>query len=348
MNAATDVRNQPCILPCAYACTESAVQQGMEAGAIDSRQVFCEQGYSGLQIVILSIIRSPHRVLSYRRIAQLVVSAYGLEATEGAVRGAVERLRRYELFVPKSVRRGQLRGNQYTLVTDPCPHIPPLHRQSTAIVQANMETGVQLRPRPPVSILKQTDRQKNLSVSSENREASTAILSLEKLTEGDILFHWPVLVQHGFGTDQIRQIITRLAQKNLGAERVMQGLAHAEWELANNCMCDKSGEPVASPLDWTFAILARQGYYPRPAGYCSPEERADLDAAEAARKRATAHQKRLNAEFEAWSVLLASDERRGILGAQNGPLPRPANEILRQHFLATVWPALQDKTVEQP
>ena len=64
----------------------------------------------------------------------------------------------------------------------------------------------------------------------------------------------------------------------------MQGLTHAEWELEHGAMRDKSGAPVASPVDWIFTSLSKNGYYRRPAGYVSPQEQAELDAAEEAKR----------------------------------------------------------------
>jgi hypothetical protein len=82
---------------------------------------------------------------------------------------------------------------------------------------------------------------------------------------------------------------------NTGPERITQGLTHAEWEFTAGKMRDKSGKPVTSPVNWVFAILAKQGYYPRPQGYISPQEQVELDAVEEAKRLTIARKARLEA-----------------------------------------------------
>lgn len=123
----TQARSQPRTLPCAQACTypatQGTAQLAMETGTEDrDRRAFCPRGYSGLQIAILSALRSPHEVLAYWQIARLVRAYYGLETTEGAARGVIERLARYKLFVRERAARGRLKGNRYVFKSDPCPH----------------------------------------------------------------------------------------------------------------------------------------------------------------------------------------------------------------------------------
>lgn len=341
-------RSQPHTLPCAQACTKSATQRathsGMEAATEDhSRRGFCPRGYSGLQIAILSALRSPHEVLAYWQIARLVREFHGLEATEGAVRGAIERLARYSLLVRERAARGQLKGNRYAFKNDPCPYIHPLPASMEPSTQAGAESGAQSAGNAAPSILEETDRKKNLSISSGESEARTALRLLEALTEEDIAFHWPMLARQGFGTDKIRQILGRLAQVNIGPEKVMQGLTHAEWDLAAGRMHDKSGNPISSPVSWVFKILAHQGYYPRPEGYRSPQEQAELDAAEELKRHTAAYEARQIAEADAWMARLTPGERSAILGPRNSPVQMPEEVLLRRHFREKVWPKLRDE-----
>jgi hypothetical protein len=155
-------------------------------------------------------------------------------------------------------------------------------------------------------------------------------------------FHWPRLAKAGFGTCQIRQIIDWLGQVNIGLENVRQGLTHAEWELEAGNMRDKSGQQVSKPVDWVFAILAKQGYYRKPEGYVSPSEQAELDAAEEAKKIASAHEEHLRAECDAWVIRLSPEERLAIQGGQSGPARIPGDVALRNHFRAVVWPKIQN------
>jgi len=153
--------------------------------------------------------------------------------------------------------------------------------------------------------LKERDR-KNLSISLETVQTS-----------------WPTLARAGFGLEQLEQIQAALAQLGKSADRIIQGLDHAEWELAAGKMCDKAGQPVVDPCAWVFRSLASQGYYRRPAGYLSAEEQAEIDAKVRAeemeraltRARESARQER----FRAWEQGLSWDERKKALEGRRGP-----------------------------
>lgn len=339
MQSATEAWTQPRSLPCSQPCTDAATKSDTKSRTQDKkRRLSCPRGYSGLQIAILSVLRSPHVVLSYWQIARLVQSSFGLDATEGAVRGAIERLAPYKLLVRERAARGRLKGNRYAFNYDPCQYILPLSRTMESATQsATQSSGYS--DHAELSNLEEIDR-KSLSVSSEEAETLKAARLLESLSDNDIAFHWPKLAEHGFGTDQIRQILARLAQVNTGPERVMQGLTHAEWELEKGRMRDKSGNQVSSPVRWVFKILAHQGYYPRPEGYRSPEEQAELDATTEQERCTAAAKARQAAEAEAWIARLTPEERKAILGPQNGAVRIPETVFLRSHFRTEVWPTL--------
>ena len=192
------------------------------------------------------------------------------------------------------------------------------------------------------SILEEIDRKNTLSISSEERERNR----LEALTETDIAFHWPKLAGNGLGTHQIRQIIQRLEQKNLPLSNVLQGLEHAEWELERGLMQDKDGKAVSLPANWVFSILSKQGYYPRPVGYVSPQEQAERDAAEERKRFATAQEERLKVECDAWIAGLSEDERRAIVGDDSDKCRMPDGVALRNHFRTQVWSGLQNRGAE--
>ena len=339
VQSATEAWTQPRSLPCSQPCTDTATKSGTKSRTQDKRRrLSCPRGYSGLQIAILSVLRSPHVVLSYWQIARLVQSSFGQDATEGAVRGAIERLAPYKLLVRERAARGRLKGNRYAFNYDPCQFIMPLSSTMESVTQSTMQSTGYAAPAAS-SILVEIDRN-TLSVSSDEEKMQTAASLLESLSDDDIAFHWPKLTEHGFGTDQIRQILARLGQVNAGPERVMQGLTHAEWELEKGRMRDKSGNQVLSPVRWVFKILAHQGYYPRPEGYRSPEEQAELDAATELERCATAAIARQAAEAEAWIAKLTPEERKAILGPQNGAVRIPETVSLRSHFRTEVWPTL--------
>lgn len=121
----------------------------------------------------------------------------------------------------------------------------------------------------------------------------------------------------------------------------MQGLTHAEWELNAGRMRDKSGNPITSPVSWVFKILATQGYYPRPEGYRSPQEQAELDTAEEIKQQTAAYETRQTAEAEAWIARLSPEERSAILGPPGSAMRIPDEVILRRHFRSKIWPRMQ-------
>lgn len=120
--------------------------------------------------------------------------------------------------------------------------------------------------------------------------------------------------------------------------------------MAHGTRKDSKGNPIEKPANWVFETLARQGYYPRPTGYISPQEQAERDATEEKARLAAAHKARMEAEYEAWAVQLAPDERKRIIQerspAGQGALRMPERVALRAYFRAEVWPEAQRR--EQP
>lgn len=309
-----DLRGQPCRIACSLACMQSGMAKGVREGTLlPTKAGRCGCGFSDLQINVLSILKARHEVISYWQIARLIQDFFDQQTTEGAVRGALARLYQQGFLIRQRASRAHLKGNRYAFNADPCRHIKPY----TDLVQSGMESGVQEDAQsgentaPP--FLEEKIERTNLSISSEEDERTR----LEALSETDIAFHWPKLAGSGFGTHQIRQIFQRLEQKSLPLSNVLRGLDHAEWELEHGQMKDKDGQAVALPTNWVFQILAKQGYYPRPVGYVSPQELAELDASEERRRISAAQEERLKAEYDAWIVELSPDERSLILGTQN-------------------------------
>ena len=314
----------------------SAKEYVMEKGMEHRQQ--CTQGFSALQINILSVIKAHQEVLPYWQIAQLVDRHFGGNPTEGAVRGALERMFPRDFLLRSRASRGRLKGNRYALAQDPCQHIPPC----TFIMKSGAEYAAYRSSTPAASFLSEEIDRKNLSVSSQSTEPEHR---LEELTEEDISFHWPTLARGGFGTAQIRQICQRLHKIAIPTTRILQGLAHAEWEMSHGTRKDAKGNPIEKPANWVFETLARQGYYPRPAGYISPQEQAERDAAEEQTRFAAAHAARMDAEYEAWAVQLSPQERERIIEERHpvsvGGLRMPERQVLRGYFRAEVWPELQ-------
>ncbi len=161
------------------------------------------------------------------------------------------------------------------------------------------------------------------SVPSLDRKIENLSISLEAIRTA-----WPHLARAGFGPEQVEQIVATLAQLGKPADRIVQGLDHAEWELAAGKMLDKEGRAVADPCAWVFRCLAGQGYYRRPAGFVSAQEQAERDAAEEAKALAKAREETREARFQAWRRGLTSEERETVLAGRQGP---------EEAWLKNVW-----------
>ena len=224
-------------------------------------------------------------------------------------------------------------------------------------MQSTIQSAMQSEAQPDVhsaingplsSLIDKIDR-KDLSISYEKTAKQC---NLQLLDEEALAFHWPELAKQGFGMEQIRQILMRLEQINVKPDSVVSGLNHAEWALENGCMKDAKdakGEPVGNPVNWVFSILARQGYYPRPPGYVSPEEKMEQDAAIEAERLMKARQARFLSEYTLWLAGLSLEERESIAPEKDtSALPPevrmiPAQVRLELYFKEHVWPGLQQK-----
>lgn len=261
-----------------------------------------------------------------------------MQQSAESVRGAVNRLAARGFLRHQQARDGTIRGLRFTIIEERlCSYLLQPQTGSRSANHSDARPGCSAAP----SILEEIDRKKNLSVSSENEEEEKSTRLLEALTEEDMAFHWPEIARKGFGTDQVRQIISRLAQVNIGTSRIMQGLTHAEWELSEGKMRDKSGNPVSNPVSWVFKILATQGYYPRPESYCSPQQQAEQDAAEELKRQNITYEARQAAEAEAWIVRLTPEERNAIIGPSGNAMRIPDDVALRNHFRSKIWPKMQ-------
>lgn len=328
------------MLACGMACVRSGALPDMQGDThADPRYslqgTFCSHGLSALQINVLALIqRAEARVTPYGRIARQLAQEFDMQRSAESIRGIVNRLAARGFIRRKQARDGTIRGVRFTTIDALiCPHITGNRPDVQGSIQAEAQSEQSTGP----SILEEKIDRKNLSISSEKDENSNATRRLEALAEDDIAHHWPNLARAGFGTCQIRQIIGRLAQVNIGAEKVMQGLTHAEWELETDTMRDKSGVPVGSPVNWVFSSLTRNGYYRRPTGYVSPQEQAELDATEEAKRLADAREARNEAAFDAWLADLLPEERASITAPSNSQFPMPEDTALRLHFKKHVW-----------
>ena len=342
MDSRSPARSLLCTLPCSRACMHSFTQSAMGSGTksdtkSSARLARCPQGFSEVQIAILSVLKGHPHVIAYWQLAAIINSCYGISVTEGVARGALERLYPRGYLVRNRAANGKAQGNRYAFAADPCPHITPYLQGKESGTGSDMETS---GSEPSSILLEKIDRKKlSISFEEDDDNAHSARL-LEKLSEDDLAHHWPSLSKVGFGTFQIRQILERLAQASISTKNVLQGLTHAEWELANNKMQDKTGAAIISPVNWVFKILATQGYYPRPEGYVSPQEQAELDAVEEYKRHTTAREIRQNMALESWKSALSSEEHASITVPKNGGSKIPEDIALRLYFKKYVWPKL--------
>lgn len=324
---------------CGWACVRAEM-------CSNERLPTCEKGLSPLQINILTLVfRLGAKIKPYAYLARQLEAQFGMTRTPESIRGVVNRLAARGYLRHRLAREGTLRGVRFSVIEELlCPALVNPVRAAACDVHYAARSGERQTHQAIPSILEEKER-KNLSISSQQEEDKTR---LEALTEEDIKFHWPKLAGYGFSTDQIRQIIQRLGQKekSFPLSNILPGLNHAEWELERDLMKDAEGVPVRLPLNWVFNILAKQGYYPRPSGYISPQEQAELDAAEERKRAIAAKEQRLKAECDAWIAALSLDERCAILGERANGIRMPDDVALRNYFRAEIWPKLQNGGAE--
>ena len=318
--------------PCTRACTQSTLHDGMQAGfQLPVRQSQCPLGFSLMQIAICSVLKTYQGVIAYWQIASIINTGYGLSATTGAVRGALERLDGWRFLQRRRASIGKVKGNCYAFTAEPCPHIRPFYL-TQSVAQSTPLCDAQLAA-PSVTLSPDMIDRKNLSISS----MQSAREQLAALTGKDLEFHWPRLTAQGFGLHQIRQIVQRLDQTGTPLDHILQGLTHAEWELEHDGMRDKDGAAVKHPVNWLFKILARQGYYPRPANYVSPQEQAERDATLERERMVASQEARREAAFVAWLSELSDENRATILATYQGSIRMPERVLLRNHYFTKVW-----------
>ena len=135
-------RNRPCSRACMQTCMETPTRTGTEAATKTAlRKARCPLGFSEMQIAILSLLKGRPSLIAYWQIAEAITLAYGIQATEGAVRGALERFGARGFLVRSRAAAGRAQGNRYAFSADPCPHImPPDFTESD--MEASMEPDV--------------------------------------------------------------------------------------------------------------------------------------------------------------------------------------------------------------
>ena len=305
-------------------------------GAREDEALPCPLGLSFVWIKVLAMLGLvSNQVISYKRLAQQFLELCGIKKTPEAMRGIVFRLGEHGFLHHRQARHGTIRGVWITLQPERlCPHMP-VPRISREGMQHGIPQNMHALP------LDKIGRIEDSTISC----CTHAFSALSSFTAEDMAFHWPELVRMGFGTKQVDQIVSRLRQMNKDPAGVLQGLTHAEWELAHGCMRDRHGNEVSSPQNWVFKILATQGYYPRPKGYVSPEEQAEKDALEESRRLEEISKKRVEEARATWFEGLSMEDRQGIFGADH-KLCTPNHPKVRVYFKQHVWENLSSQTPE--
>jgi len=222
----------------------------------------------------------------------------------GTVRDVVARFEKQGIITKAPWIQGSARGILFTF-HGATQHDNPTRQSSITTQQSN------LTPQSGITL------QHNTSTSQSNTfykiDRKILSISLETLETA-----WPDLARTGFGLDQLAQIERSLNEQGKPLDKITQGLDHAEWELANGKMLDKTGQPVADPCAWVFRSLASAGYYRRPVGYVSPAEQAERDAEEEAAALAKSREKARHARFQAWRQGLSAKELQNALTGKIG------------------------------
>ncbi len=149
-----------------YICNFACIQEQNIEGTyiVPQKTKKCPKGFSSIQVMALSIIKSYSGILSYWQLTELINTAYQQKLKETAVRGAFERLYKHEFVTREHIRKGSIQGNKYSLKSNPCPYIKKLNIVTSikdATMQPKMETFVQ-------------------SVEQNNRSASVENTSIKK------------------------------------------------------------------------------------------------------------------------------------------------------------------------
>ena len=319
---------KPSILSCAQAC-EKACNHYVTHSGVPSRTPFrCPLGFTVWQVVLMKHLATlPTAIFTYDDVANGMKSLFGLSVSRDAVRGTMDRLRKRGHLKYVRKREGTLQG---VLLHNTGLNCMAITREMMQVNPAVYSTVHSMTHTP----LSKEDRQSNSNLS-----ASEQLLALDDET---IRQEFPNLASAGFGSSQIRQIVSGRTKCGASLEYVLQGLHYADWELQEGKMVDRDGEPVSDPRSFVFTSLKRQGHYRRPAGYVSPKELAEKERLEEAVRLRKAVQERFDVEFDTWRLGLSKEQLVSILGEKN-LTPSLQRGGLRNHFELEVWPTLKGR-----
>lgn len=233
---------------------------------IPTREGGCPEGFSELQLAIFSILKIHKDCIAYWQLSEIINHIYGMNSSEGAVRGAMSRIIKKGFLKAKRCVKGHLRGNSYSFQKIPCPFFNLWPKIDIGTIQIKLNNSTSC---PDNSSKKRGE-------SSETTQNQDSYMILRNLKNDTIKYHWPNLANIGFGENQIKQILAGLKKENKPLNELLNSFYYVEYELENNILVAKNGEVIKNPLNWIFKCLS-QGNYRRPEGYSSQEEQAESD-----------------------------------------------------------------------
>ncbi len=157
------MKNSPRI--CKFDCIKEHVQEGVFV--IPQKTKKCPKGFSDVQIMALSIIKSYNGILSYWQITELINQVYEQKFKETAVRGAMERLYKNDFLLREHVRKRAVQGNKYTLKSDPCTYIKKLFLVDS-FVESDMESSVELETDSTMHSMQDIENQASNDINKES------------------------------------------------------------------------------------------------------------------------------------------------------------------------------------
>lgn len=135
---------------------------------------------------------------------------------------------------------------------------------------------------------------------------------LKTLSQDDFEAFWPYLAQTGFKASQIKEIVLSREANGLPCDRFQEALDHADAAVKDGL----------ADFQLVYETIRAEGFFERPPGYLSVEERYERDAKLKAEADARARGELEQAHFKLWKLSLSFQEVEAIKTA-NAPVGLP-------------------------
>lgn len=186
--------------------------------------------------------------------------------------------------------------------------------------------------------------------SAPSRKKEEEILSfsegLRTMSQENFAALWPNLARIGFGVEKAREVVQRRRESGVASPRFQEGLDHADAAVEMG-LEKMAKDPVRSPLAYVYGALMSHGYFDRPPGYLSVEERADRDAKLTAEAAEQAKQSREKTQFRLWKLTLEPTEVEAIRAESAVGRAAPLDAVLAQEWQKRGRPLVDAGTVRQ-